>query len=232
MCDPEPHQDDLTSKGRADSETCAFDLPDERFRFVAIDVETSCSASASICQIGLACVRGDGTIVTRSSYVDPQMEFSRFNIELHGIGPETVLGAPVFPSIFAGLAPFLARHPLVQHSSFDRRAIMAACAHHALPLPDWDWSDSVVIARRAWPEFKGNGGHGLGHLKRALNLSFQHHDAGEDARAAAMVVLRAEERLGTSMVPLRAPKRSASRPDSPTHGNEIARPLPPARQSD
>ena len=39
---------------------------------------------------------------------------------------------------------------------------------------------------------KGNGGHGLGKLKQVLNLDFHHHDAGEDARAAAMVVLRAQ----------------------------------------
>ncbi len=39
---------------------------------------------------------------------------------------------------------------------------------------------------------KGNGGHGLANLKQVLNLDFHHHDAGEDARAAAMVVLRAQ----------------------------------------
>ena len=38
----------------------------------------------------------------------------------------------------------------------------------------------------------GNGGHGLASLKQHLGLVFDHHDAGEDARAAAEVVLRAE----------------------------------------
>ena len=45
---------------------------------------------------------------------------------------------------------------------------------------------SVRIAQRAWPEFKGNGGHGLSHLKQRLQLDFRHHDAQEDARAAAL----------------------------------------------
>lgn len=53
----------------------------------------------------------------------------------------------------------------------------------------------MTIARTAWPTLKGNGGHGLANLKQHLNLEFQHHDAGEDARAAAMVVLRAEGEL-------------------------------------
>ncbi|WP_342713966.1 hypothetical protein [Loktanella salsilacus] len=56
----------------------------------------------------------------------------------------------------------------------------------------------MTIARAAWPELKGNGGHGLANLKQELGLDFDHHDAGEDARAAAMVVLRA--RAATSGV--------------------------------
>jgi DNA polymerase III subunit epsilon len=35
-------------------------------------------------------------------------------------------------------------------------------------------------------------------LKRQLGLTFEHHDAGEDAKAAATVVLLAEERLAMS----------------------------------
>ena len=54
------------------------------------------------------------------------------------------------------------------------------------------WRDSVHVARAAWPELRGNGGHGLASLKQHLGLVFEHHDAGEDARAAAEVVLRAE----------------------------------------
>ena len=61
------------------------------------------------------------------------------------------------------------------------------------------WFDSVKIARKTWPEFKGKGGHGLGHLKTALGLEFQHHDAGEDARAAAEVVLKAETVMGAKI---------------------------------
>jgi DNA polymerase III epsilon subunit-like protein len=61
-----------------------------------------------------------------------------------------------------------------------------------LSVPEWIWKDSVQVARKAWPELTGNGGHGLASLKRYLGLAFEHHDAGEDARAAAEVVLHAE----------------------------------------
>jgi DNA polymerase III subunit epsilon len=57
------------------------------------------------------------------------------------------------------------------------------------------WTNSVTIARQAWPALKGAGGHGLANLKKHLGLEFHHHDAGEDARASASVILKAEEVL-------------------------------------
>jgi DNA polymerase-3 subunit epsilon len=171
------------------------DLPDGTFRFIALDVETACSDAASICQIGLACVGNDNRIQTFSMLVDPCSRFDAFNIRLHGIGPDHVTGAPTFRDAIGTLLPLLSRHHLVQHSTFDKQAVTAACRSCGLEVPALRWSDSVAIARRAWPEFRGNGGHGLAHLKKVLNLNFHHHDAGEDARAAAMVVLHAEDRL-------------------------------------
>jgi len=171
-------------------------VPEGAFRFVALDVETACSETASICQIGIACVRADGGIESWVTLVDPQVRFSSFNVRLHGIGPEQVQGAPDFARAIAPLEPLLSRHLIIQHSSFDRRAIEGAYGAAGRAAPGWRWGDSVRIARRAWPEFIGNGGHGLGHLKEQLDLRFEHHDAGEDARAAAEVVLHAERRTG------------------------------------
>ncbi|TKD17837.1 DEAD/DEAH box helicase [Rhodobacter capsulatus] len=171
-------------------------LPDAEYRFVALDVETANGDCASICQIGLACVRPDGTIDSWSSYIDPEVPFAPFNTQLHGIGPAKVRGAPRFFEVIARLEPLLSRHVIFQHSGFDQRAISGAFALAGLSEPDWRWQDSVRIARCAWPEFRGKGGHGLAHLKDRLCLDFAHHDAAEDARAAALVVLKAEQRLG------------------------------------
>ncbi|MEP4039360.1 3'-5' exonuclease [Pseudophaeobacter sp.] len=173
-------------------------LPNGPFRFIALDVETASRDNASICQIGIACVQSDNHIQTFTTYVNPEQSFASFNTELHGIDAETVADAPSFPEAWALLKPLLQLHHLVQHSSFDSRALTAACRAYRMPNADLSWSDSVKIARKAWPEFKGNGGHGLANLKQELGLSFHHHDAGEDARAAAQVVLMAETRLGQS----------------------------------
>lgn len=168
------------------------------YRFIAIDVETANSDASSICQIGMACVEEGGVEEVVTLLIDPQCEFSEMDIQIHGIRPEHVSGQPLFEDFLDAIGDFLERHMLVQHSSFDGRAIRCAteaCGRVPRPLK---WHDSVMVARRAWPEFKGNGGHGLGHLKTALGLDFRHHDAGEDARAAAEVILRAELLMGIS----------------------------------
>lgn len=190
--------------------TTAFILPAGPFRFVAMDVETANSYASSICQIGLAFVRQDGTLHVTSTLVDPEQPFSDFNVNLHGIGPAQVRGAPKFPAVFPQIADLLGQQIIIQHSPFDRGAIKGACRSYGLPEPGWRWADSVQIARRAWPELRGNGGHGLGNLKQALALEFEHHDAGEDAKAAALVVLRAEAHTGHSLEDLICSPRRVS----------------------
>lgn len=168
----------------------------EGFRFVAIDVETANPNPRSICQIGFAGVTPSGEIKTLGTLIDPREPFHWDNINIHGIDDTAVRGQPTFSDILPAIRPLIEGIPLVQHSSFDSRAIAAACAAAQLPPLLASWHNSVIIARRAWPQFVGKGGHGLKHLKRKLKLDFEHHDAIEDARATAQIVLLAEQEMG------------------------------------
>jgi DNA polymerase-3 subunit epsilon len=167
-------------------------LPRGPFRFFALDVETANHDRASICQVGVACVRPDNSIETWVTLVDPQTTRWVFS-GLHGINATMVHEAPTIDTVIDTLDTLLAERTVYQHSGFDRSAVRAACDMLGRPEPLWDWQNSVSLARAAWPELKGNGGHGLASLKAHLSLRFEHHDAGEDARAAAEVVLLAEK---------------------------------------
>lgn len=166
------------------------------FRFIALDVETAGKTNGGICQIGLCFVSDTGSLQTYSVLVDPEEPFEAFNTNLHGISADTVAGAGTFPKVYMALFELLNKHSLVQHSIFDEKALAAACARYHLTMVTSHWTNSVTIARKTWPALKGAGGHGLANLKKHLGLEFHHHDAGEDARASASVVLRAEEILG------------------------------------
>lgn len=195
-------------------------FPEGPFRFMALDVETANNDRATICQIGVACVRPDNSIETWTTYVDPQVDQWVFT-GLHGISAVTVKDAPTFPEVLKLLDAALGGYKVYQHSTFDQTAIAAACARTSLCVPSWEWCDSVQVARNAWPELRGNGGHGLANLKDFLGLTFKHHDAGEDARASAEVVLLAERqtvrRVGKSIgapMPLANPIETISRGES------------------
>lgn len=179
--------------GRRTTESTGF--PSGPFRFVALDVETANHDRASICQIGVTCVRPDNSIETWTTHVDPCTSTWAFT-GLHGISQSTVRGAPRFADALEMIESPLCGLAIYQHSGFDRSAFRAACAMLQRDEPPWTWQNSVTVARRAWPELKGNGGHGLASLKTHLRLPFEHHDAGEDARAAAEVVLHAERAKG------------------------------------
>ncbi len=173
-------------------------LPRGRFRFIGVDVETANRSNSSICQIGLAFVGHDGRVATYSALIDPETYFAPGNVRVHGLSERDCLGAPTFADVIEDLRPVMEAHPLVQHSRIDERAFNGACRLARVRSLDATWLDSVQIARKAWPDLRrrnGGTGHGLASLKRALGLRFHHHDAGEDARACAQVVLAAEDRI-------------------------------------
>jgi DNA polymerase-3 subunit epsilon len=192
----------------------------QTYRFVALDVETANRQHSSVCQVGLAMVATNGDIETISIFVDPEQGFESFNVNLHGIDETTVKGAPSFEEVLQFLRPFLERHILVQHSNFDKQAFNAASKYYGVPELRATWLDSVQIARKTWPELKGNGGHGLSSLKTHLDLKFEHHDAEEDARAAAEVVLLAETATGEDFSELAKPRKQKYQTSVAVSGNQ------------
>lgn len=196
------------------------DLLEGTYRFVAVDVETANRQQSSICQVGLALVAANGSIETIGILIDPEQSFENFNVDLHGIDETAVQDAPTFETVLQKLRPFLERHVLVQHSQFDKRAFNAASKFYGVPELRASWVNSVQIARKAWPELKGNGGHGLANLKAHLDLSFEHHDAEEDARAAAEVVLLAETVSGEDFAELAKPRKQKYQTSVAISGNQ------------
>ena len=108
-----------------------------------------------------------------------------------------VAGAPFFGEIIEELESRLSVSPAitVSHTAFDRISVTHDCYKRKLNVA---WLDSARIARRAWPERYAQRGYWLAAIACDFGIAFRHHDAGEDARVAAEVVLRASEkrRLG------------------------------------
>ena len=165
--------------------------------FAAIDVETANPDYSTVCQVGIAVVKGGEIAEVWSELVDPRTWFHWKNVEIHGIDESDVAGAPTFREIYPEIAQRTAAGAIVSHSPFDKSAVSQACARNGLPTLPNRWKDSIQIAKRAWP---GRENYKLRTVADYLGIRFEHHDAGEDAEAAAKVVLRAGAALGAGWV--------------------------------
>ena len=159
--------------------------------FNAVDVETANSDRSSICQIGIAHVI-DGQVVDRwGTLVDPEDEFDDWNIRIHGITSAKIQGSPTLPEVREELRRRLRGQVLVSHTRFDRSAFEMAIDKYGLEQLQVYWLDSAKIVRRTWPEKFGQRGFGLKNMAHYIGHEFKHHDAVEDAVAAAEITLAA-----------------------------------------
>ena len=106
-------------------------------------------------------------------------------------GPSEVQSAPAFDDVFAELFDWLDGGVLVSHTFFDRSALDGAARKYGLPIIPVTWLDSVAIARRAWPEKRGNGGYRLAKLAADLGISFRHPRRPGGCQGGGGVVLYA-----------------------------------------
>ena len=159
--------------------------------FNAVDVETANTDRGSICQIGIVHVREAKVEDQWQTLVNPEARFDSWNVSIHGIDEADVQDSPTIPEVRTELSVRLQGSILVSHTSFDRTAFEYAMARYGLEQLPVTWLDSAAIARRAWPERSGNRGYSLKNIADDLGISFRHHDALEDARVAAQIVLQA-----------------------------------------
>lgn len=163
-------------------------------RFAVVDVETANRSRASICQIGIVIVESGCIVDEHVSLVDPDQGFDPFNSDLHGIDEATVRAAPTFPAAYEMLEGLFYGHPVLGHSNFDKAAFRSEFERWSLSPNDIHWGDSIPIIRKAFPKIEG--GYGLANLTKHFGISFSHHDALEDARATAQIVIAALDQLG------------------------------------
>ena len=158
--------------------------------FVVVDVEVASRRRGSICQAGLACVKGGVLSSSRSWLLRPSGSSSDSRMtRLHGIASEALREAPVWLDVYPELRRELQGRVIVSHSFFDRKQIFAACCRSGTVMFSYRcWFDSCALARQAWP---GLPTYALSSLAARVGFRYTPHNAEEDARAAAAVCLAA-----------------------------------------
>ncbi|GLZ08229.1 DNA polymerase III subunit epsilon [Actinomadura sp. NBRC 104412] len=168
--------------------------------WVAIDFETANSLRGSPCSVGLVKVKEGQIVEEWSSLIRPpdgHDHFDAFNVGMHGITADDVRDAPRWPETLERIVEYAGEMPFVAHNAaFDIGVLADACRASGLPIPDLRFACTLVVARRTWT---GLLSYKLPVLSDALGLEVRrHHDALDDARAAAEVMLAALRRQGTA----------------------------------
>jgi DNA polymerase-3 subunit epsilon len=166
--------------------------------FVAIDFETANESRDSVCEIGLAIVKG-GKIVNNPSWlVRPRGNYySEFNISIHGIRPEDTEDKPSFEQLWEEIRPLIDGQVLIAHNaSFDMYVLWDVLDLYSLDYPDLQTMCSCSLARRVYP---GLWSYSLGVVCDHLGISLEnHHRAGDDAAACAEIAIKAFTDSGIS----------------------------------
>jgi DNA polymerase-3 subunit epsilon len=159
--------------------------------FVVIDVETACSYRSSICQVGIARFVNGNLAECGRALVNPETEFTAFNISIHGIYPEHVANCPTWRDFYPTFRKSVNGHILASHTFFDREAVLGACVKYDLEMFECErWIDTCAEARKTWPDLPN---HKLTSLARHFGIKYRAHDAAEDARAAGEILLLSSE---------------------------------------
>lgn len=166
--------------------------------FTAIDFETAHAQFP--CEIGLSHVV-NGVITESKSWLIKPACFpfmNPWNERVHGISSTDLVRAKTFEELWPEILPYLENQYVVAHNAaFDMGVLRASLAHYDLAMPWIEYFCSVTLSRKVWKQLPS---HSLGALCEFHHIRFNHHRAGDDARACAIITLSAFETLSAHTV--------------------------------
>ena len=168
----------------------------ERMNFIAMDFETANYQKHSACSLALVMVRNSKIVGEYATLIQPETNFSRKNIEIHGIHPEDVATAPKFPEVWEQIQQYYNPNSLIvaHNASFDTNVLAGCLDYYGLKQPNYLSLCTVQTSRKLYPEVTN---HRLNTMCELLNIPLHHHhDALEDSRACAQILLHQEKYFG------------------------------------
>ena len=159
--------------------------------FAAIDFETANEQPCSVCSVGVVVVRGGEVVDRFYSLIHPEPEYYQwFCQRVHGLCEEDTDGAPVFPEVWAEIAPRIEGLPLVAHNArFDEGCLKAAFRVYRMDYPDYEFHDTLAASRLHFG--CGLPNHQLQTVAAACGYDLtRHHHALADAEACAAIAMQ------------------------------------------
>ena len=164
-------------------------------RMAVLDFETANHQPGSACQLGIAIVEPWRIVSEHQWLIRPQrMFFSPRCVAVHGITPRDVLDSPTWDQIWSDVASLLDGAIVIAHNAgFDAKVLSSTCQIYDIAMQPVDQQCTRLISKRTFTSLRS---HALANVAQHLGVQFRHHDALEDARTSATILMRAAEQLG------------------------------------
>lgn len=163
-------------------------------RILLYDVETANKiTSGSICSVGWILLENDQIIDSGYSLINPRCPFLPNNIAIHGITPSDVELAPTFAEYWETTLKDLMSSCLVvaHNAAFDLSETEQALFNAKIKDPGIDYFDTLEMFRNLF----NSDSYKLDYLCKALDYSYNAHNALEDVKALYYLLQRVRDLL-------------------------------------
>ena len=168
--------------------------------FIAIDFETA-NSKLSPCAVGLIVVENNKINEELYSLINPEQPISRNNTKIHGITDSDVKESPLFPEVWARIACYFKRFPIVAHNAgFDKKVFEKAMRRYKLDntLP-MVYYCTMALYRYNYPQAQKSD---LPSACAALDVPLDnYHNALSDAKATAQAMIAMHSNVNNSIFP-------------------------------
>ena len=163
-------------------------------KLCGLDFETANNSNGSICSVGVAVVENGVVLECREYLVKPHKSvdyMSKFCRDVHGITYEDLRESPEFSEVWQSvkLLLFSADCVVIHNAPFDLRHLHNVLSLYNLPSVAFDYVCSLKLCRYHFPELPY---HSLADMAEKFGITFQHHDALEDAETCAKIASQLE----------------------------------------
>jgi DNA polymerase-3 subunit epsilon len=156
--------------------------------FFSIDFETANPSRSSACALGIVEVK-NGSIANEYYYlIDPDDYFDDYCMSIHGITPSMVRGKPKFGKLWSSIRLHFQGNLVIAHNaSFDMSVLRYCLSRSSIPFPPLYYFCTYSLSKKTLP---GLPGYKLNMVADHFDIEFKHHNALEDAQAAAAIMLK------------------------------------------
>lgn len=150
--------------------------------YTVIDFETATPLRSSACALGLIRIENDIEVFRKHWLIKPTpFEFSRYNIQIHGITPSDCESAPTFDSIYPEIEPYIRDQILVAHNAaFDTKVLCSSLDECGISAPHFYFLCTYKMAQVLYPEKTI---YRLPALCEEFGIPLEHHNPMSDANA-------------------------------------------------